>query len=59
MKKREVDHVLRAAGTITGEKQFIIIGSQSTGIIPIFPIAWSNHSRSIQWPPRMPIEQSG
>ncbi len=29
MKKRELDHVLRAAGEITGEKQFIIIGSQS------------------------------
>src|SRR6266481_4216989 len=29
MKKREVDHVLRAAGRITGEKQFIIIDSQS------------------------------
>jgi hypothetical protein len=29
MKKREVDHVLRAAGRLTGEKQFIIIGSQS------------------------------
>ena len=29
MKKREVDHVLRAAGRITGETQFIIIGSQS------------------------------
>jgi hypothetical protein len=29
MKKRQVDHVLRAAGQITGEKQFIIIGSQS------------------------------
>ena len=29
MKKREVDHVLRAAGRTTGEKQFIIIGSQS------------------------------
>jgi hypothetical protein len=29
MKKRQVDHVLRAAGRITGEKQFIIIGSQS------------------------------
>jgi hypothetical protein len=27
MKKRELDHVLRAAGRITGEKQFIIIGS--------------------------------
>jgi hypothetical protein len=29
MKKRELDHVLRAAGEITGERQFIIIGSQS------------------------------
>jgi hypothetical protein len=29
MKKQELDHVLRAAGEITGEKQFIIIGSQS------------------------------
>jgi hypothetical protein len=29
MKKQELDHVLRAAGRITGERQFIIIGSQS------------------------------
>jgi hypothetical protein len=29
MKKREVDHVLRAAGRITGEKQFVIVGSQA------------------------------
>src|SRR5271165_5471413 len=29
MKKQELDRVLRAAGEITGEKQFIIIGSQS------------------------------
>jgi hypothetical protein len=29
MKKQQVDHVLRAAGEITGENQFIIIGSQS------------------------------
>lgn len=29
MKKQQVDHVLRAAGQITGEKRFIIIGSQS------------------------------
>jgi len=29
MKKREVDHVLRAAGEITREKQFIIVGSQA------------------------------
>jgi hypothetical protein len=29
MKKHQVDHVLRAAGRITGERQFIIIGSQS------------------------------
>jgi len=29
MKKQQVDHVLRAAGRITGDKRFIIIGSQS------------------------------
>src|SRR5271170_6374283 len=29
MKKRQVDHVLRAAGRIAGEKQFIIVGSQA------------------------------
>jgi len=29
MKKHQLDHVLRAAGRITGEKQFVIIGSQS------------------------------
>lgn len=29
MKKRELDHILRAAGEITGEKQFVVIGSQS------------------------------
>ena len=29
MNKRQLDHVLRAAGRITGEKQFVIIGSQS------------------------------
>jgi hypothetical protein len=29
MKKQELDHVLRSAGRITGEKQFIIIGSQA------------------------------
>src|SRR6266404_2172986 len=29
MKKQQVDHALRAAGRSTGEKQFIIIGSQS------------------------------
>jgi hypothetical protein len=29
MKKQQLDHVLRAAGRITGEKQFIIIGSQA------------------------------
>jgi len=38
MKKREVDHVLRAAGRTTGEKQFIIIGSQSIhGKFPDLP----------------------
>jgi hypothetical protein len=29
MKKHQVDHVLRAAGRITGETQFVIIGSQA------------------------------
>jgi hypothetical protein len=29
MKKQQLDHVLRAAGRITGERQFIIIGSQA------------------------------
>lgn len=29
MKKHQLDHVLRAAGEITHEKQFVIIGSQS------------------------------
>jgi hypothetical protein len=29
MKKQQLDRVLRAAGRITGEKQFVIIGSQS------------------------------
>jgi hypothetical protein len=29
MKKQQLDHGLRAAGRITGEKQFVIIGSQS------------------------------
>ena len=29
MKKQQVDHILRAAGELTGEKQFLIIGSQS------------------------------
>lgn len=29
MKKQQLDHILRAAGRITGEKQFVIIGSQA------------------------------
>jgi hypothetical protein len=29
MKKRQLDHVLRAAGRITGERRFIVVGSQS------------------------------
>jgi hypothetical protein len=29
MTKQQVDHILRAAGELTGEKQFFIIGSQS------------------------------
>lgn len=35
MKKQQLDHVLRAAGRITGERQFLIIGSQSLhGTVP-------------------------
>ena len=29
MKKQQLDHILRAAGRITGQKRFVIIGSQS------------------------------
>ena len=29
MKKRQLDHILRAAGRITGATQFVIVGSQS------------------------------
>jgi hypothetical protein len=29
MKKRQLDHILRAAGGITGQKQFVIVGSQA------------------------------
>jgi len=29
MKKQQLDHVLRAAGRITGQKRFVIVGSQS------------------------------
>lgn len=38
MKKRQLDHVLRAAGRITGEKTFVIIGSQALhGSCPDLP----------------------
>jgi hypothetical protein len=29
MKKHQLDHILRAAGEITGRKQFVIVGSQA------------------------------
>lgn len=29
MKKQQLEHILRAAGDITGQKQFVIVGSQS------------------------------
>jgi hypothetical protein len=29
MKKQQVDHILRSAGRITGERQFVIVGSQA------------------------------
>lgn len=38
MKKHQLDHVLRAAGKITGERQFVIVGSQSLhGKFPDLP----------------------
>ena len=38
MKKRQLDHVLRAAGRITGQGQFVIVGSQSLhGTYPDLP----------------------
>ena len=38
MNKQQLDHILRAAGRVTGEKQFIIIGSQSLhGKFPDLP----------------------
>ena len=60
MKKRQVDHVLRAAGRITGERQFIIVGSQALhGKHPDLPdeiltsfevdIVASKHSDRTEW----------
>ncbi len=58
MKKHQVDHVLRAAGRITRETQFVIIGSQSLhGKYPDLPdeivrsaevdlIAWKNPNQT-------------
>lgn len=38
MNKRQLDHVLRAAGRISGETQFLIIGSQALhGTVPDLP----------------------
>lgn len=38
MKKHQLDHVLRAAGKITGQTQFVIVGSQSLhGKFPDLP----------------------
>jgi len=38
MKKHQLDHILRAAGDITGLKQFVIVGSQALhGNTPISP----------------------
>lgn len=40
MKKRQLDHLLRAAGEITGDKQFVIVGSQALhGKFPDLPDA--------------------
>jgi len=38
MKKRHIDHLLRAAAELTGEKQFVIVGSQALhGRLPEVP----------------------
>ena len=38
MKKRHIDQVLRAAGALTGEKEFVIVGSQALhGRVPNVP----------------------
>lgn len=38
MKKQQLDHVLRAAGRVSGQRQFVIIGSQSLhGTYPDLP----------------------
>jgi hypothetical protein len=29
MKKHQLDHILRAAGNVTGQKQFVVVGSQA------------------------------
>lgn len=40
LKKHQLDHVLRAAGRITGERQFVIVGSQALhGKYPDLPDA--------------------
>lgn len=54
MKKQQLDHVLRAAGRITGERQFLIIGSQSPhGRYPDLPddIVRSADLAAIEDPP--------
>jgi hypothetical protein len=48
MKKQQVDHVLRAAGRITGEKQFIITAaSLCTESIPTSPMTSYDRLKSI------------
>ena len=60
MKKQQVDHILRAAGELTGEKQFVIIGSQSLhGKHPDLPdeivrsfevgLIAKNHPKRTEW----------
>lgn len=40
MKRSEIEHILRAAKEITGEDEFILIGSQSVlGAFPDAPLA--------------------
>ena len=60
MKKHHVDHILRAAGRITSERQFIIIGSQALhGKYPDLPdqimmsmevdLIAKNHAERTEW----------